>query len=451
MQKKWTKAAAMALIAAQLLLPVRAAQVTQDGHVIPNPEVLESYEFPDNWSREALEFCVGNGIMKGRGDSLADKENATRAEMATMLVQLLGLSEQADLSRFTDASPDDWFYDKMAAAVAAGIVSGTSDTTLSPNARITREQVVAMLSRAFALNPENPKKWRDFADCARISAYARPAVSALAERGCLTGYTDGTVQPKANITRAEIAQILYSLFTCITEDPAQLPATGRVLYRGETPIPAGYALEGSLTVSGKTVNVSGISVTETLTLRGEEVAVSDCTVPAVSVSVGAHVTGNAVPETLRISGLDSRVELCAGTAYVYGSAALTGSYEKIVCMSDGVTLDLSGTAKSVEVRGNDSRLTGTGSAELVELFGRNGASDLVATETHEAFYRKYIGAERPVLWEHSKKGMPLQGFTDNYIRVEADGELSVTDNCISTVKLGDFSSEEEGAPLKAIR
>ena len=54
---------------------------------------------------------------------------------------------------------------------------------------------------------------------------------------------------------------------------------------------------------------------------------------------------------------------------------------------------------------------------------------------HEAFYEKYIGEVRPVLWEHGKGDGPLRGFTDNYIRVEQAPSLAVADNSITTVRL----------------
>ena len=74
----------------------------------------------------------------------------------------------------------------------------------------------------------------------------------------------------------------------------------------------------------------------------------------------------------------------------------------------------------------------------------------LSEEKRIAFYRQFMGTERPVLWEHSKTGAPLQGFTDNYIRVEAAADLQVEDNRISRAKLGDFLNEGEGAPLQAL-
>lgn len=65
-----------------------------------------------------------------------------------------------------------------------------------------------------------------------------------------------------------------------------------------------------------------------------------------------------------------------------------------------------------------------------------------------AFYRRFAGTARPVLWEHAKNGTPMQGFTDNYIRVEAAEGLEVRDNSISTVYLSDTGSATEGAPMR---
>lgn len=65
----------------------------------------------------------------------------------------------------------------------------------------------------------------------------------------------------------------------------------------------------------------------------------------------------------------------------------------------------------------------------------------ISDEKTKAFYRKHIGREMKVLMEHSKGGVPMHGFTDNYIRVEIkrDNEL---DNRIITVRLECFNEDE---------
>ena len=186
-----------------------AAEVTDDGHVIRDPERLEQFTFPGNWSDDALKFCVGNGIMNGRGSDLAADANTTRAETAALLVRLLGAkTDEPDLSQFRDVEKKAWYYAELATAVELGIMNGTSKTTLAPNASITREQVFTLISRAFGLYPEDPKAYRQFSDGLSCSAYARNAVSALRELGILNGYSDGSVRPGRYITRAELAQLL---------------------------------------------------------------------------------------------------------------------------------------------------------------------------------------------------------------------------------------------------
>ena len=67
----------------------------------------------------------------------------------------------------------------------------------------------------------------------------------------------------------------------------------------------------------------------------------------------------------------------------------------------------------------------------------------LSEEKRKAFYARFIGTDRPVLWEHARPGEPMQGFTDNYIRVTQAEGASVADNKLTVVKLGDFSADGE--------
>lgn len=67
----------------------------------------------------------------------------------------------------------------------------------------------------------------------------------------------------------------------------------------------------------------------------------------------------------------------------------------------------------------------------------------LSEEKRKAHYAEHIGTQRPVLWEHSKKGAPLSGFTDNYIRVTATEGCLAEDNTLSQVTLGTFTEDQE--------
>ena len=359
-----------------LLMPAgaSAAEESGDDHVILYPERLEAFEFPNDWSAPALKFCVGNGIMSGRGNDLAHDKRTTRAEAAALLVRLLGAkSENPDLSRFADANPDAWYYGELAAAVELGIMSGVSSTMLSPNASITREQVFALLSRAFGLYPKDTEYWKRFTDGNSCSAYARDAVSALAERGIVSGYKDGSVKPRQYITRAELAQLLYNLFTCVCEDPADLPKSGSVLYRGTAPIPEGYTLDGDLTIGcgyAGEQTLTGLAITGTLTLRpaaGCSVVLTGCAVNTLAVPAAMTVAGNAqVPEIVS-GGKGSVIAVSAEICRVFGDCTVEADQAQLMCEGSKMTVTLNAAAQTCAVNGRDVTVTGSGSVNTMEI------------------------------------------------------------------------------------
>lgn len=71
---------------------------------------------------------------------------------------------------------------------------------------------------------------------------------------------------------------------------------------------------------------------------------------------------------------------------------------------------------------------------------------VLSDEKTVAFYRQHIGQTAQVLLEHSKPGTPMHGFTQNYVRVEVEGENEKLDNKLVEVRLGELN--EEGTALK---
>ena len=67
----------------------------------------------------------------------------------------------------------------------------------------------------------------------------------------------------------------------------------------------------------------------------------------------------------------------------------------------------------------------------------------LSEEKRKAHYLRFVGSERPVLWEHARAGEPLQGFTDNYIRVVQAEGAEIADNTLTAVCLGHLTPDGE--------
>lgn len=164
-------------------------------------------DMPTGWSNAAMTYAVNNGYIKGSNGKLNPQGLATRAQVASIFARVLKLENKADLGSYTDVNASQWYYDDLAKAVDAGLFKG-SDNKLRPNDNITREEVMAIIARAYDLTGENGNL-SAFIDGSTVSSWAVNAVSALVENGIVNG-SNGKLNPKTNITREEFAQLLYN-------------------------------------------------------------------------------------------------------------------------------------------------------------------------------------------------------------------------------------------------
>lgn len=107
---------------------------------------------------------------------------------------------------FTDVAKEDWFYEEVSYVFTEGIMTGISDTEFDPQGTLTRGMVVTMLHRA-AGKPAAASK-DAFTDVPADTWYTE-AVAWAAENGIVNGMGDGLFAPEANITREQLAAILY--------------------------------------------------------------------------------------------------------------------------------------------------------------------------------------------------------------------------------------------------
>ena len=162
------------------------------------------------WYHDAVQWAVDQGLMNGVSDTLfAPNGTATRAMVVTMLWRLAGEPVVDYLMPYADVSQDAWYAEAIRWAASAGAVNGVSETAFSPNAPVTREQLAAILYRyAQARGQGFTGSWMfllDYPDADQVSDWADEAMHWMVMHGVITGMGDGTLAPKAEATRAQIA------------------------------------------------------------------------------------------------------------------------------------------------------------------------------------------------------------------------------------------------------
>jgi hypothetical protein len=110
------------------------------------------------------------------------------------------------IAQYTDLTSGAWYEDEINFILAKGYMNGTSDTTFSPNASLTREQLVTILWR-IADSPAAGEL--TFADADQVSSWAKTAVAWAAEKGYVEGVGNNKFAPKSAITRQDMAKIIY--------------------------------------------------------------------------------------------------------------------------------------------------------------------------------------------------------------------------------------------------
>lgn len=156
---------------------------------------------------DAVKWAVDRGITSGTSRyTFSPDAPCTRAQVVTFLWRAAGCPQPVSkVNPFTDVRADDYFYTAVLWAVENGITNGTSAKTFSPDATVTRAQVVTFLWRA---NGQPTAGNSGFADVSADKYYATAVAWAVFQR-ITTGTGFGVFSPDAACTRAQIVTFLY--------------------------------------------------------------------------------------------------------------------------------------------------------------------------------------------------------------------------------------------------
>ena len=183
------------------------------GTVTPAPGGATQNPFVDvkqgDYYYTAVQWAVGKKITSGTSATTFTPDGiCTRAQTVTFLWRSQGSPKAAGAENpFTDVSKDAYYYDAVLWAVEQGITNGTSATTFSPDATVTRGQTAAFLWRV-AKQPQADQTANPFADVTQDAYYYNAVLWAVAKE-ITNGTSSTTFSPDQGCTRAQIVTFLW--------------------------------------------------------------------------------------------------------------------------------------------------------------------------------------------------------------------------------------------------
>ena len=165
------------------------------------------------WYADAVSAAVDNGLLYGKSATVIDPNgDMTRAEMAAIINRSFGCYAKADISKYKDVSKDKWYFEDVAMAVQMGTYNGRSNSSMAPDAPITRQEAITVVARALELDYDSYSKAEltQFSDAGKVSNWAMPYVRAMVGADYIHG-RGKILAPLDNITRAEFAQIFHNI------------------------------------------------------------------------------------------------------------------------------------------------------------------------------------------------------------------------------------------------
>lgn len=212
------------------VLPTPQYGTMTPGKILSSSELLAQHQAVGNkiegfddtaghWSYNDTTFLKHIGILAGDAgtNNYRPDWKINREEMAVLMLRVLEIRDGVDASsvshiRFEDEGDiSPWAVNAIAYLEPLGILKGYPDGNYMPKKEISREEAVAIISRVLDKKYAPTKAVTEFEDHHHIGEWAEEDVVYTASLNIVKGYTTGEFLPKNNITRAEVATLIFNM------------------------------------------------------------------------------------------------------------------------------------------------------------------------------------------------------------------------------------------------
>lgn len=275
--------------------------------------VFAASDIETNWAKKYITHLNDKNIMFPSGENFKPNAEVGRAEFMRYINRTFQFTEKTDVSKYTDLAEGSWYYEDVAIAVKHGYINGTSETTMNPLGKVTRQEVITILGRLHKNAPEGETSFT-FKDKRSIGSWAAGYVNEAVEKGYVVGYPDNTFRPTNVITRSEVSKIIYYFMGNRLDQTQEYNSSALVIDAKNVTISNGidfystevkgdlYITEGTL---DKNVLLEDIKVDGKLVISGGNVTLNNVTASEIIVdsptgrTLSVTATGKTnIPKTI---------------------------------------------------------------------------------------------------------------------------------------------------------
>lgn len=168
----------------------------------------------NHWAKEAINFSLKEKLFEDivKGDRFEPNKAMTRAEFIAILGRFEKVNAFTANISFQDIDMGAYYGKYVNWAKGAGLIHGMDATHFAPNKTISREEMATILYRYKQMKKINfDGQAKQFKDQDKLPKWAKEAVKELSKSKIFNGMEDGTFQGKKQLSRAEIAQIVFNM------------------------------------------------------------------------------------------------------------------------------------------------------------------------------------------------------------------------------------------------